>query len=756
METNLKYINLICTDLGGVGGHNLNIAGENEICTLLGGTGGHSLEINALNEICTIQGVTAGYSLNLAALSAIGATEYRTNLEAWKNIQEGTVLNYNPATDTDVALWLKSRSENEMIATTGSNQKIATKVARITELSTAALPSLGHIYTTESFAIELMVNMTGGSLMLRQNGGYSTGVPGYSLSLTGFQLSSNVSVIYNSNNNLNLVNQGWVHIFIVVDRLGFLDIYRNAVRVLHVDISAKSSESISNANAYLTLFGTNNYMGDLAYLRNYNFGSTVPTNIADLISDNYTTNKINATLLSSVVYQYEILGVVGGVANLYDVKSDSNSFCSIANSTMVYSDKGSKYILDKGYSCYRKTPNGIIITEDLIIPLLWNGTQRTVGISVFAGKEYIGNYSADVTHTGLDGYKIRFTDAFFDRSNATIWSDSARLGLYDSANTKDFHPVELNQRTITEWLNDGYKGRLFVKFNSSNYLENYLGSVENTDRETLAEVLLYSTNKTGINHYNVLKYTGDSRFVCLSGSNVDYLNNQCQIGYLQASKPMLVLRLDDGSEGTYTAWKGPLGLANTNIYVPILSDLIGTAGFMTWAEVSEMQSVGWEFGSHGENDDDIGLKTHAEIDAIIPRSKQTLLSHSISPANNFVPHKYGQVSMYVRRIAMQTHRSTHCGFTVVDPEGANPKKLVIDNLSAMRGDGVIYSISTAEGMAAIKAQFDLSISDNRLSIFYWHVGGNVSKIIELINYAKSINLEILTLNQALDQCKYLP
>ena len=94
METNLKYINLICTDLGGVGGHNLNIDGENEICTLLGGTGGHSLEINALNEICTIQGVTAGHSLNLAALSAIGATAYKTNLEAWKNIQEGTLLNY--------------------------------------------------------------------------------------------------------------------------------------------------------------------------------------------------------------------------------------------------------------------------------------------------------------------------------------------------------------------------------------------------------------------------------------------------------------------------------------------------------------------------------------------------------------------------------------------------------------------------------------------------------------------------------------
>jgi len=96
METNLKYINLICTDLGGVGGHFTNLSGENEICTLLGGSGGHFTEVAALNEICTIQGVTAGHSLNLAALSAIGATAYKTNLEAWKNIQEGTTLNPFP------------------------------------------------------------------------------------------------------------------------------------------------------------------------------------------------------------------------------------------------------------------------------------------------------------------------------------------------------------------------------------------------------------------------------------------------------------------------------------------------------------------------------------------------------------------------------------------------------------------------------------------------------------------------------------
>ena len=94
MVTNLDYINQICIDLGGVGGHFTNLSGENEMCTLLGGTGGHFREIDALNEICTIQSVTAGHSSNLNALNAIAGVTKISNFEAWKYVQEFATLNY--------------------------------------------------------------------------------------------------------------------------------------------------------------------------------------------------------------------------------------------------------------------------------------------------------------------------------------------------------------------------------------------------------------------------------------------------------------------------------------------------------------------------------------------------------------------------------------------------------------------------------------------------------------------------------------
>jgi len=97
MELNIKYLNLICTDLGGVGGHTLNVKAENEICTLLGGVGGHTLELKAINEIYSLVFGSGTFKTNLSALNAIlaasGEQPEITEVRAWKKIQEGTNLN---------------------------------------------------------------------------------------------------------------------------------------------------------------------------------------------------------------------------------------------------------------------------------------------------------------------------------------------------------------------------------------------------------------------------------------------------------------------------------------------------------------------------------------------------------------------------------------------------------------------------------------------------------------------------------------
>jgi len=125
MELNIKYLNLICTDLGGVGGHTLNVKAENEICTLLGGVGGHTLELKAINEIYSLVFGAGTFKTNLSALNAIlaasGEQPEITEVRAWKKIQEGTQLNYtqkliNQFAGKIVALWPMQESEGTVIA----------------------------------------------------------------------------------------------------------------------------------------------------------------------------------------------------------------------------------------------------------------------------------------------------------------------------------------------------------------------------------------------------------------------------------------------------------------------------------------------------------------------------------------------------------------------------------------------------------------------------------------------------------------
>jgi len=98
MAYSIDYINTICTDLGGSGGHEYEIDGLNEICTLLSATAGHTYSIDALNAICTAMGYTAGWRYEIEALNAIctgggGTGGHKYEIHAWQEIQTGSLLN---------------------------------------------------------------------------------------------------------------------------------------------------------------------------------------------------------------------------------------------------------------------------------------------------------------------------------------------------------------------------------------------------------------------------------------------------------------------------------------------------------------------------------------------------------------------------------------------------------------------------------------------------------------------------------------
>lgn len=162
----------------------------------------------------------------------------------------------------------------------------------------------------------------------------------------------------------------------------------------------------------------------------------------------------------------------------------------ISGATKLYGGN-STHTLDKGYSIYTKAGS-----PDIEQPNKVDGTELAKAITGYV-KSVV--QEGNLTDHNLADSKMRFVNAFFDRSNATIWKDDARLGYYDAANTKDFHQSEINFKTLIGWLNDGYAARLYPKVVTNSI----------TDRDYIDEILLVSDDRTLQDEVKLLTYTGD-------------------------------------------------------------------------------------------------------------------------------------------------------------------------------------------------------------------------------------------------------
>lgn len=675
----------------------------------------------------------------------------------------GMATAYNPATDTDLALWLTERNGSVMSANIGSPVKILTPVAKVASNANGYIPSDGHIYTTESFAIECLINIESGSTLISENEGSSTSYPGYSLRTTQFYLASNVSQIFKANHNLNIVGQGWVHCFIVVNRTGYLDAYRNGVRVLHTDISAKASESITNSGAYFRIGQSGTYLiGKIAYINVYKFSDGVPANIGDLVVDSYAKRYVTAELSAYCTHMYLPVKKNTGTCLMVDFKSDSVNYgAGTLNATQEW-DEGSLHVMEHGYTEYYDELADTSEPTPIFVPKKLDGTRRDMtATAIVNGYEYMPDASLDLSHPGCELYKLRFTDSFFDRSNTSIWGNAARLtSYYDSVNTKDFHPAELNQFLLHSWLNDGYKGRLFVKFLSHNFEGDYYGSVEKLHRSKLLEILYYNVNQIGIKQKKILEYTGDILAAVKddTGKVLYDVNDQVQVGVLQSSKGRLIMRYDDGLYQQYLNWKPLVEQYGGRGVVCLISDFMGTDIYMSAAQALEMQEDGWEMMTHAKDDTDMVAISGEDAAAIIHQvySDLTALGFNIK---NYAGHHTAWHNLYLRKASLADHRSHHIEYDE-NFSGINP---VYMHYTRTWGVGLEHendpnSPYHVNGTSQFKSLMDRAKNENKILVLvshhYQYEKSDIA-IRDILSYANTINLPIGTWEDAYSEARYL-
>ena len=685
-------------------------------------------------------------------------------------------LSYNPARDADVSMWLNARSAGSFIDTKGNNASILTPIANLTASTEGYLPYAGHRLTTESFAFEIYLNVTSGSNFFQNGFANATSNPGYRLATTQFHLYSNVSAIFSGNHNATILNQGWVHIFGLVNRAGYLDIYKNGTRTLHTDISAKAAESITNTYAYFLVGGTNAFVGKLGYIRFYKFPSGVP---ADIVTNcgTYAANNLSSRLIDSNLQPYCTHNYLptwsydANIARLYSYAGNNGNYGGLTNATISY-DLASLHSLVYGTAYYWKEN---IVTDAngtyTWIPKNLDGSLKNEGLSNLADQHvWIRDEAISTTGLTLGHYKIRFSNTFFDRSNTTIWNDACRASsYYDSSNTKDFHVSELNQRTLMSYLNAGYKGRVAVKVQSTNYQGNYYFSIDELDRRVLKEVVLLGINKTGNDHKKLLQYTGDYSAAVLSGSSpVLDASNNVQLGYLQTDAASLVCRLDDGLWDQYSLyfplWQSLSTPSNpvkgTILLVTDFIDVGHATSHMNWTEVAELAAAGWEIVNHSQNDDpDLRDADNATAISRIDGAYNAIAAHGY-PQPNFIFHRSGQYNLFARFYALTKFRSVagNTGAPGQYVEKLQPKILrrtTACDVELENQLGTTYAYA-APGMANVKKLMDRAVAEKRMLTLYGHdyPTGTAAVWTEIINYANSIGLQIRTLNEALNTAVY--
>lgn len=120
---------------------------------------------------------------------------------------------------------------------------------KLTNQGTSYITTAMYVLGTQNFSMSFRYNALNGSsnILFRMGGGYSTAAPGISLTTAGLQFSSSARVYVNGGGTAIPTDNKTHNATIVCNRSGAISLYVDSVLFHSVDISAYSSESVTNS-----------------------------------------------------------------------------------------------------------------------------------------------------------------------------------------------------------------------------------------------------------------------------------------------------------------------------------------------------------------------------------------------------------------------------------------------------------------------------------------------------------------------------
>ncbi|GEM49959.1 polysaccharide deacetylase family protein [Deinococcus cellulosilyticus] len=120
----------------------------------------------------------------------------------------------------------------------------------------------------------------------------------------------------------------------------------------------------------------------------------------------------------------------------------------------------------------------------------------------------------------------------------------------------------------------------------------------------------------------------------------------------------VIVTIDDGYEDVYTQAFPALKELGIPATFFVITEKVGTEGFVTWEQLKEMQAAGWEIQSHTASHARLIDLPPAEIRAELQKSKDTLEANLGTPVP-CVAYPYGLHDARIRKITAEVYG---CGF----------------------------------------------------------------------------------------------
>lgn len=465
-----------------------------------------------------------------------------------------------------------------------------------------------------------------------------------------------------------------------------------------------------------------------------------------------------------------------------DISGNDNHLSATTQHPAVTYQKLNSWKLDYGFDRYRTLEKWHVYEYltgfDYEVPRDAIGTQFARTFLNYNHKK-IHEFEGSSNKINLARCRIKFKNAFFDRSNTTIWNDKARGGYYDVTDpdavlcggqyighynpddTFSFHISELNQRTINEMLNDDYKGFLFIKCTDNSIEDNHSWF----DKKELVEIFLYNTRVVGANQRKVLQFTGDIFAEAIDdlGNTVYDASNNVVLGYLKTTKAMALWRIDDGllTESDWFPFFESFGIRGV-CTVNVGTDPTHNVWNVLWSTIIGWFQSGHELTAHGMSDDDISTYTEAQIEQVMQDCITYLPLRTGAAPKHWTSHKYGgnnaQIKFIARRLGFLTN---HVGYNVPKdraPEMANLPDIDLFDFANISMDySTEWFLNDAGGLALLKGQVDTAVKWKSLLAMYIHEfegGVQETNATELIQYALASGVTFVTTDQLLSNCKY--